>query len=184
MAASAKLDGVSCIDFTDSIASFNRFLCFDEEVIDFIRDLAKDPKGPRTILVVDHGFGFETDAPHIVSDHLNLTGDNPLVGPNDPCGQRFPILKDTYISNLLPDLHRGVAVGLKQGVLPSQEEVSMIRFLGGDFCCYNLVPAMIVAAHAGIRVVGVVVPEAYDTSLLVPALESILVAGKEKAVAE
>jgi purine-nucleoside phosphorylase len=178
----ATTNGVICIDFTDTIASFNRFHCFDEEVIDFIRDIAKDPNGPKTILIVDHGFGFEAEAPHIVSDHLNLTGDNPLVGPNDPCGERFPILKDTYKSDVLLDLHRGVAVGLKQGVLPTQEEVAMIRFLGGDFCCYNLVPAMIVAGHAGIRVMGVVVPETYDTSLLVPALESV--AGKEKAVAE
>jgi purine-nucleoside phosphorylase len=111
------------------------------------------------------------EAPHVVRDHLNLTGTNPLVGPNDPCGERFPSVNDVYITDLCPNLPRGVAAGLVGGVFPTREEMEFLRSLGADFCCYNLVPTMIVAAHAGLKVLGLVVPEGVEVN---PVLDVVL----------
>jgi hypothetical protein len=159
-----------CIDFTGKIRSSEYFQNYCQEVKNTVRNCEK-PKddGARTIVVVDRGFGFDSsiDLPHLVSDHLNLTGNNPLVGPNDPCGDRFPVINDIYISECGLNLPKGVAVGLRDGIKPSQEEDKKIRELGGSFYCYNLVPTMLVAAHAGWKVIGIVVPDGFDANPVV-----------------
>ena len=160
----ASLKEATRIDFTGLVPGSTQFETYGDAVLSLIRG----GNGPEKLVVIDRGFALDNPIPHVVRDHLNLTGDNPLVGPNDPMGERFPSVNDIYVTDLLPELPRGVAVGLKPGAHPSTSEWKLVRDLGGEFYCYNLVPAMIVAAHARRRVLGIVVPPdvELETSLL------------------
>lgn len=156
------------IDYTSSVPGFSHLEKFDQRTIDLIRNSADS----KMIVIVDSGYALPKAVPHVVTDHLNLTGDNPLVGPNYAAGPRFPVINDIYVkiidtldpkktlpmNNPLGNLPLGVAVGLKPGSVPSEEQMAAIRALGGDFYCYNLVPAMLVAAHIGLKVFALVVP--------------------------
>jgi purine-nucleoside phosphorylase len=102
----------------------------------------------------------------LITDHLNLSGDNPLAGPNlDRFGGRFPALTDAYDPALrsaaLAAAER-TGVALRQGVYamlagPSYEtraEMRMLRGLGADAVGMSTVHEAIVARHAGRRVLG------------------------------
>lgn len=103
----------------------------------------------------------------LISDHLNLTGRNPLVGPNDEeLGARFPDMSQAY-SRRLRDIARKIAadkgVPLQEGVYagllgPTYEtpaEIRMLRTLGADAVGMSTVSETIVARHAGIEVLGI-----------------------------
>lgn len=103
----------------------------------------------------------------LISDHLNLSGSNPLIGRNmDSFGVRFPDMSNAY-NQTLRDLARKVAkeeaIDLKEGVYtfmsgPTYEtpaEVRMVRLLGGDAVGMSTAPEVIVAVHSGIEVVGI-----------------------------
>ena len=99
-----------------------------------------------------------------VTDHLNLSGKNPLEGPNDPrIGPRFPDLSRAYDPQLRAMLLRaaeGAGVPLHEGVYammagPSYEtpaEIRMLRTLGADVVGMSTVPEVIAAVHMGARV--------------------------------
>ncbi len=103
----------------------------------------------------------------IISDHLNLTGQNPLTGPNDDrIGPRFPDMSEVYSSDLreeMKDAFRDVGVAPYEGVYawfpgPSYEtpaEVRMARTLGADLVGMSTVPEAIAARHMGAEVVAV-----------------------------
>jgi len=102
-----------------------------------------------------------------ISDHNNMLGVNPLVGPNDDeVGPRFPSLRDAYDPDLRTVLHTAaIALGipLAEGVYlatsgPSFEtpaEIRAFRTLGADAVGMSTVPEVILARHAGLRVVAV-----------------------------
>ena len=102
-----------------------------------------------------------------MTDHLNLSGYNPLVGPNDErLGPRFPDMSHAYDPALLAVLRAAAAaeqVTLREGVYvslagPSYEtpaEIRMLRTLGADAVGMSTVPEVIVAAHMGVKVAGV-----------------------------
>ncbi|MFZ5476274.1 MAG: purine-nucleoside phosphorylase [Myxococcota bacterium] len=102
----------------------------------------------------------------LVTDHVNLSGANPLRGPNiDALGPRFPDLQQLYAARLR-DLAREVTgEPLREGVYvampgPSYEtpaEIRMIARLGGDVVGMSLVHEAIAASHAGMEVLGVAV---------------------------
>jgi purine-nucleoside phosphorylase len=111
--------------------------------------------------------GFKVGDLMAMTDHLNLSGYNPLVGKNDEkLGPRFPDMSRAYDPQLLEVL-RGAAkkeqVGLREGVYvclsgPSYEtpaEIRMLRTLGADAVGMSTVPEVIVASHMGVKVTGI-----------------------------
>jgi purine-nucleoside phosphorylase len=103
----------------------------------------------------------------LIADHINMLGDNPLIGANDDrLGVRFPDMSEPY-DGALRALARSVAadlgVSLREGVyvavpgpnLETRAEYRMLRLLGADVVGMSTVPEVIVALHAGMRVLGV-----------------------------
>ena len=101
-----------------------------------------------------------------IVDHLNLSGTNPLMGPNDErLGPRFPDLSEAYdarLGALLEDAAARAGVTLRRGVYaclpgPSYEtpaEIRMLRLLGADLVGMSTVPEVIAARHMGVPVAG------------------------------
>ncbi|OIJ15940.1 purine-nucleoside phosphorylase [Anaerobacillus arseniciselenatis] len=103
----------------------------------------------------------------IINDHINNTGTNPLIGPNDPKqGVRFPDMSTAYSKRYI-ELAKSVAekinIPLQEGVYvgntgPSYEtpaEIRMLRTIGGDAVGMSTVPEVIVARHSDIEVLGI-----------------------------
>jgi purine-nucleoside phosphorylase len=102
----------------------------------------------------------------LMADHINLLGDNPLVGPNDDrLGPRFPDLSAAYDPALRALARRAaleLGITLREGVyvavagpnLETRAEYRMLRALGADVVGMSTVPEVIVANHEGMRVLG------------------------------
>jgi purine-nucleoside phosphorylase len=102
----------------------------------------------------------------LIADHINLLGDNPLVGPNDDrLGPRFPDMSAPYDAALrsharavaadqkIP-LREGVYVAVTGPNLETRAEYRFLRNIGADVVGMSTVPEVIVAIHAGMRVLG------------------------------
>lgn len=101
-----------------------------------------------------------------IEDHINMTGANPLRGPNDESiGPRFPIMLDCYDPALINTvneiaaerkigLKRGVYLGLQGPSLETRAEYRMARNMGADAVGMSTVPEVIAARHMNVRVSG------------------------------
>lgn len=102
-----------------------------------------------------------------VHDHINLMGDNPLIGPNDnQLGVRFPDMSDCYNSGLLKKVKKtvienksvyseGIYIGILGPAGETEAEARFYREIGGAIAGYSMVPENIAAVHAGIKFVGI-----------------------------
>jgi len=105
----------------------------------------------------------------IIEDHINLMGDNPLIGPNDDAlGPRFPDMCEPYDRKLIAlareaalemkvRAHTGVYVGVAGPNLETRAEYRFLRMIGADVVGMSVVPEVITAVHAGLRVLGMAV---------------------------
>jgi purine-nucleoside phosphorylase len=127
--------------------------------------------GAPIVIVTNAAGGIRPDlAPGdlmLISDHINLTGQNPLVGPNiDVLGPRFPDMSDAYNKSLREQataIARELGIELKVGVFaaltgPSYEtpaEINFLRLIGADAVAMSTVPEVIAACHMNMRVLGI-----------------------------
>ena len=126
--------------------------------------------GIKTLIVTNAAGGvnegFEPGDLMIITDHINFNGKNPLIGPNEGKGERFPDMSYAYDPKLAA-LANSTAEALKikhqSGVYmymtgPSYEtpaEVRMARILGADAVGMSTVPEVIIANHRGVKVIGI-----------------------------
>jgi purine-nucleoside phosphorylase len=130
----------------------------------------------------------------LIADHINLLGDNPLVGANDDAlGPRFPDLSAAYdpaLRALARDVARELKIVLREGVYaavsgPSLETAAEYRFLrsiGADVVGMSTVPEVIVAVHGGMRVLGLsIITDACLPDALQPANVQEIIATAARA---
>ncbi len=126
--------------------------------------------GVRTLVVSNAAGGmnpqFRAGDLMVITDHINLMGDNPLIGPNDDeLGPRFPDMSEPYDNRLIDlaervalesgiKLQRGVYLAVTGPCLETRAEYRFMRQVGGDAVGMSTVPEVIVAVHAGLRVLG------------------------------
>ncbi|MGV7117351.1 purine-nucleoside phosphorylase [Paenibacillus kyungheensis] len=127
--------------------------------------------GISTLLVTNAAGGVNTSYEPgdlmVLSDHLNMTGRNPLIGPNDSAlGVRFPDMSEAYSRRLRTvfketaaqqglKVQEGVYAGLLGPTYETPAEIVMLRTLGADAVGMSTVSETIVARHAGIEVLGI-----------------------------
>jgi purine-nucleoside phosphorylase len=129
----------------------------------------------------------------VLSDLINLMGVNPLIGPNDPrLGPRFPDMIEPF-DRALQDrallialkanivAHRGVYVGVLGPNLETRAEYRYLRMIGADVVGMSTVPEVLVAVHAGMRVLGLsIVTDLCMPDALKPVnIEEILAVARE-----
>ncbi|WP_397547538.1 purine-nucleoside phosphorylase [Rhodothermus marinus] len=129
----------------------------------------------------------------LITDHINLQGQNPLVGPNvDEWGPRFPDMSEPYdpeLRRLAEEKALELGIKLQQGVyvavlgpnLETKAEYRFLRLIGADAVGMSTVPEVIVARHMNLRVmaVSVITDECFPDALEPLSLEAVLAAAAE-----
>jgi purine-nucleoside phosphorylase len=127
--------------------------------------------GIKTLILTNASGGINVQlgqgALMVISDHLNLMGDNPLRGPNDErFGPRFPDMSAVYapeLQEIVIEEARAIGTEVRRGIYgalsgPSYEtpsEIHLLRNLGADAVGMSTVPEAIVARHMGLEVLGI-----------------------------
>lgn len=153
--------------------------------------------GARTLLVSNACGGmnplYRRGDLMVIEDHINLIGDNPLIGPNDDTlGPRFPDMSQPYSHELIAiaeqaameeriRLHKGTFVAVAGPNLETRAEYRFLRLIGADVVGMSTVPEVIVARHMDMRVLGlsIITDECFPDSLApVDVAEIIEAAGR------
>ena len=127
--------------------------------------------GIKTVILTNAAGGvnvyFKPSDLMLITDHINMMGDNPLIGPNDETlGTRFPDMSEVYTKQLREIAHncaKKIGIDLQEGVYmaltgPTYEtpaEVKMVRFMGADAVGMSTVPEAIVSSYCGMNVLGI-----------------------------
>jgi purine-nucleoside phosphorylase len=148
--------------------------------------------GVSTLLISNAAGGlnplFRAGDLMLISDHINLLGDNPLIGPNDDTiGPRFPDMSEPYSRRLLGlaekvalenkvPVQKGVFVAVPGPNLETRAEYRFLRWAGADAVGMSTVPEVIVANHMNMNVLGmsVITDECFPDALKPTALEEII----------
>jgi len=124
----------------------------------------------------------------LIADHINLFGDNPLIGPNDEeLGPRFPDMSEAYNQKLIElakkvalkekiRLQEGIYAGLTGPTLETPAEYRFLIKIGTDAVGMSTVPEVIVANHMGMKVLGIscITDLAIDGVIVKTSVEEIL----------
>ena len=154
--------------------------------------------GVKTVILSNAAGGINPDFRAgdimLIADHINLTGENPLVGPNnDSWGLRFPDMTQAYdkqLATLAEDaaqktgvpVRRGVYAGLKGPSLETPAEIRFLRTIGADAVGLSTVIEAITAVHAGMRVLGLsTISNIVDPDNPIPATVEDIIAVANKA---
>lgn len=139
--------------------------------------------GAHTLMVSNAAGGmnplFRRGDIMLIVDHINMLGDNPLIGPNDDdLGVRFPDMSEPYSNDLVAlaervaldngiKMHQGVYVAVSGPNLETRAEYRFLRMIGADVVGMSTVPEVIAAVHMGMKVLGVsaVTDECFPDSL-------------------
>lgn len=140
-----------------------------EQVVFGVRAMGR--LGVRTVIFTNAAGGinlrYGQGALVLISDHINLQGFNPLIGPNDDTlGPRFPDMSDAYSAELrgiakttaaelgIP-LDEGVYAALSGPTYETPAEIRYLRTIGADLVGMSTVPEVIVANHMGMRCLAI-----------------------------
>ncbi len=133
---------------------------------------------------------FERGDIMLINDHINMFGDNPLIGPNDDeLGPRFPDMSDPYTERLRDvaeqvaldnsiKMHEGVYLALSGPTMETKAEYRFLRMIGADVVGMSTVPEVIAAVHMGMEVLGisVITDECFPDALEPVNIEEVVAA--------
>jgi purine-nucleoside phosphorylase len=153
--------------------------------------------GVKTLLISNAAGGmnphFQPGDIMMITDHINLQGDNPLIGKNDDTfGPRFPDMSEPYnkelmnladevAMNLKIKVQRGVFVAVPGPNLETKAEYRFLRFIGADAVGMSTVPENIVAVHMGMKVLGfsIITDECFPDALKPANVKEIIAVAKK-----
>jgi purine-nucleoside phosphorylase len=153
--------------------------------------------GVNTLLISNAAGGmnpqFRKGSVMIITDHINLQGDNPLIGPNDDTlGPRFPDMSEPYSKKLIAlaekvalenkiRVERGVFVAVAGPNLETRAEYRFLRLIGADAVGMSTVPENIVANHMNMQVLGfsIITDECFPDSLQPANVAEIIAVANE-----
>jgi purine-nucleoside phosphorylase len=148
--------------------------------------------GVQTLLISNAAGGmnphFSRGSIMVITDHINLLGDNPLIGPNDDAlGPRFPDMSEPYSRALIEiadevaldlkiRLEHGVFVAVPGPNLETRAEYRYLRLIGADAVGMSTVPENIVANHMGMKVLGfsIITDECFPDALQPANVDEII----------
>jgi purine-nucleoside phosphorylase len=148
--------------------------------------------GVQTLLISNAAGGmnpqFSRGSLMVITDHINLLGDNPLIGANDDTlGPRFPDMSEPYSRRLIAladavaldlkiRLEHGVFVAVPGPNLETRAEYRFLRLIGADVVGMSTVPENIVANHMGLEVLGfsIITDECFPDALQPAKVEDII----------
>ncbi|MCI0708125.1 MAG: purine-nucleoside phosphorylase [Ignavibacteriae bacterium] len=148
--------------------------------------------GVRTLLISNAGGAlnplFRKGDVMVIADHINLLGDNPLIGPNDDTlGPRFPDMSEPYSRQLIAlaehvaldlkiPLQKGVYAAMQGPNLETRAEYRFLRTVGADAVGMSTVPEDIVAVHMGMKVLGfsILTDECFPDALKPVTLKEVI----------